>query len=227
VKSEASSELGSKTVPAISEDKAAPRQKSPERERRRFFEDDNLRLRKTCPNEGELVAPAIRQYHAINAPSPQKPNSTLKTEDATISRRPLITYGKNRQHQLVERKDAHDGEEVSLPMMHPILESQVKSNRDQRVDISASPACPESDDNIYKGCEDDFQGTESQESTAIDEFVRMAPKVSNPDANIGLKRSTIIPEHQGPAGELTKLDSQDRAPRQESQESQESCSSDK
>jgi len=218
VKSEAASELGSKAILAISEDKAAPRQKSPAK---RFFEDDTLRLREPHPNEGELVAPTIRRYHATNAPSPQNPNSTLKIEGATISRRPLITYGKNRQHRLVERKDAHDGEEVSLPMMHPILESQVKSHRDERVDISASPACCESDDNIHKGCEDAFQGTESQESTATEECVRIALKISNPDANIGLKRSTIIPEHQGPAGELTKLDSQERAPRQDS------CSSDK
>jgi hypothetical protein len=193
------------------EEKTGSRQKSPARERRRFFEDDNLRLRETRPNEGEHVAPSIRRYYAINAPSPQNPNSALKTEDAAISSRPLITYGRNRQHQLLERKNAYEAGDVSLPMLHPILQSQVKSHRDQRIDISASPACPESDDNIHKGCEDGFQGTESQESIIMEECIRMAHNVSNPDANIGLKRSMIIPEHQGAAGELTRLDSQEHA----------------
>jgi hypothetical protein len=218
MESEAAPDLGSKTTLAISEEKTASRQKSPARERRRFFEDDSLRLRETRPNEGELVAPAIRRYHAINAPSPQNPKSTLKTQETTISQRPLITYGKNRQHKLFEHKAAHDGEEVSLPMMHPILKPQVKSSHDQRIDISASPACPESDDNPPNGCEDGFRGTESQESTTM-ECIRMASKVSNPDANIGLKRSTTIPERQGAAGELTRLNSQERAPRQESSSS--------
>jgi len=217
MESEAAPDLGSKTTLAISEEKTASRQKSPARERR-FFEDDNLRLRETRPNEGKLVAPTIRQYHAINAPSPQNPNSTLKTKDATISRRPLITYGRNRQHQLFERKDAYDGEAVSPPIIHPILKSQVKSSRNQGINISAYP---KSDDNPSNGYEDGFQGSESQESTTMEEYIRMASKISNPDANIGLKRSTIFPEHQGTAGELTKLDSQERAPRHES------CSSDK
>jgi hypothetical protein len=217
VKSEASQELGSKTTPVISEEKTASRQKPPAREQR-FFEDDNLRLRETRPNEGKLVAPAIRRYHAMNAPSPQNPNSTLKTEDAIISRRPLITYGRNRQHQLFERKDAYDGEAVSPPMTHPILKSQVKSSREQGIGISA---CPESDDNPSNCCEGGFQGSESQESTTMEEYIRMASKISNPDANIGLKKSTIIPERRGTAGELTKLDSQERAP------GHESCSSDK
>lgn len=219
MENEAAPDLGSKTTLAISEEKTASRQKSPARERRRFFEDDNLRLRETRRNEGELVAPAIRRYHAINALSPQIPKSTLKTQETTISQRPLITYGKNRQHQLFEHKDAHDGEEVSLPMMHPILKSQVKSSRDQRIDISTSPACPGSDDNPPNDCEDSFRGTESQESTTIEECIPMAPKVSNPDANIGLKRSTTIPEHQGAAGELSRLDSQERALRQDSSSS--------
>jgi hypothetical protein len=219
MESEAAPELGSKTAPAISEKKTASRQRSPARERRRFFEDDNLRLRETRPNEGELVAPSIRRYHTINAPSPQNPNSTLKTEDAAISSRPLITYGRNRQHQLLERKDAYEAGDVSLPMLHPILQSQVQSHGDQRVDISASPACLQSDDNIHKGRENGFQGTESQESTTMEECIRMAHKASDPDANTGLKKSTIIPEHQGAAGELTRLDSQEHASEPESSSS--------
>jgi hypothetical protein len=216
VKSEAASELGSKTIPAISEDKAAPRQKSPAK---RFFEDDTLRLREPHPNEGELVAPAIRRSHVINALSPQNPNSTLKTEDAAISSRPLTTYGRNRQHQLLERKDAYEAGDVSLPMLHPILQSQVKSHRDQRVGISASPAYPESDDNHSDGREDDFKDSENRNSTTMEKCIRIAPKISIPNANISLKRSTTIPKHQGAAWELTRLDSQERASRQESSSS--------
>ena len=201
----------------MSEEKAAPRRISPAREQRRFFQDDSLRLPETRHKENQLVAPVIRRYHAVHASSPDNPSSTLKAQETTVLRRPLITYGKNRQTQLLGHKDVYDGEQdASLSMILPSWKSQAKPSRTQHTEISASPACPESDDIPPNCCKDDFQRTESQECRTMEELIQVAHNVSNPDANIGLKRSTVVPDHEDAAWELTRFDAEERAPEQKS-----------
>jgi hypothetical protein len=128
----------------------------------------------------------------------------------------LITYGKSRQQQVLEGKDVYDYErDALLPIIHQTWKTQVKSSRDQHVGVLASPACPESHGSPPNDCKDNFHQTESQESRTMEECIQMAHNVSNPDANIGLKRSTTIPEHEDAAWVLTELDPDERAPEQE------------